>query len=211
MNERTAGSQTAASLPRGRLDRPADVAAVMHAVPVNVVRRRRSNATMPRRAFRRSRSRQARARRRSAIRRSDRGTWRRERSRTGRVVQRGRAHDHRPGFRLAGIAARRQNDAGRRIVRPFHLDLARIADRRSRLENFSQIALKAHQNRLRLGIAKAHVVFKHPRAVMRQHQTDEKNSAKRKAFVAARRAVSARLFRATTRLQSCVIDDARRQ
>src|ERR1017187_1673973 len=68
--------------------------------------------------------------------------------------------DSLPYFVRSRISARRHHHANRSVLRPLEIPFAHAPLNRG-LHGFGQVALQPHQNRLRLGIAKAAVELQH--------------------------------------------------
>src|SRR5438477_6060259 len=73
-------------------------------------------------------------------------------------------------FNRAGISTRRHHHARRRILRPAKITVTYAAFNRS-LDRLHQIAFRAHEDRLGLGIAESAVEFEHLRPARSHHQS----------------------------------------
>src|SRR6185312_9488115 len=82
---------------------------------------------------------------------------------------------------LSRIAGTCEYDTCGRFRRPFDLDICQSA-RGHCFEDRRQVRFQAHQDGLSLGISKTYVVLKHLRTLFSQHQSNEEDSAKWKAF-----------------------------
>src|SRR5436190_11253445 len=72
-------------------------------------------------------------------------------------------------FNRSRISTRRHHHARRRILRPAKITITYAAFNRS-LDRLHEIAFRAHEDRLGLGIAESAVEFEHLRPARRHHQ-----------------------------------------
>src|SRR6185503_6384286 len=96
------------------------------------------------------------------------------------------ARNQSSGFRTLGITSRGQHDARRRAAGPNRAYFAQPFQS-DRFKDIYQGRPQANENGLRLRVAKSNIVFKYPRTIRGQHQTDEEYALKRKAFGAGAR------------------------